>query len=208
MVRQELERIAAQRPATRVLLDEDFTVATLRRLLQAEPFDQLHIASHAELQTKEGSPARIYTANDDLTLSDLALTARTSSPQGLDLVVVSACRTALGDELSELGIAGLALQAGASSALGSLWTIDDAAATAFAVQFHRLLDLGYSKEKALQTTQAFFRRGDIHVKGNDIVNPNGEILVAGLSPADQARLGAGLQHPYFWAGMLLSGRPW
>jgi len=32
--------------------------------------------------------------------------------------------------------------------------------------------------------------------------------VAGLSPGDRLRLAEGLSHPYFWAGMTLSGSPW
>ena len=57
----------------------------------------------------------------------------------LDLIVLSACRTLLGDPDSELGFAGLALQAGARSAVGTLWYVDDVVTSAFFVQFYRLL---------------------------------------------------------------------
>ena len=50
--------------------------------------------------------------------------------------------------------------------------------------------------------------GQIKVHGNRIVNWNGDVLIQGLSRADQARLNTGLDHPYFWAGAILSGRPW
>lgn len=208
MVPQELQRIAALRPDSRIMLDDEFTVKALRDALQSGSVGHLHIASHAELQTKDGRPARIFTSSGELLLKDLAIPAQPSPSHSPDLVMVSACRTALGDELSELGIAGLALQAGATSAIGTLWLIDDAVATAFAVQFHRLLHLGIAKDKALQMTQEAFRRGAIQVRGDQIIDSNGDSLVGGLSVSEQARLGPGLQHPYYWAGFVLSGRPW
>ena len=43
----------------------------------------------------------------------------------VELLVLSACRTAVGDEDVKLGFAGLAVQAGAKSALASLWYVSD-----------------------------------------------------------------------------------
>ena len=114
----------------------------------------------------------------------------------------------MGDEKRELGIAGLALQAGASSAMGNLWYVDDVVAAAFSVAFHRALQQGLAKDQALQQTQQRFRQGLIRVRGDQIVNEYQETLISGLTSADQARLATTLRHPYFWAGMVLSGRPW
>jgi CHAT domain-containing protein len=124
------------------------------------------------------------------------------------LFVLNACRTAIGDEDQELGIAGLALQTGASSALGNLWYVDDAMSAAFSVQYHRALQRGLRKDQALQFTQGMFRRGEVRVRGADLVAADGEVLITGLSRADQLRLMKNNHHPYFWAGTILSGRPW
>ena len=117
------------------------------------------------------------------------------------------CRTAVGDEQRELGISGLALQAGASSALGNLWFVDDAVTAAFSVQFHRLLQQGWRKDQALQRTQALFRSGRIKLRGAELINDQGDVLIAGLPASDRARL-ASLADPYYWAGAVLTGRPW
>jgi CHAT domain-containing protein len=133
---------------------------------------------------------------------------RNGQAEPMSLFVLNACRTAVGNEDRELGISGLALQAGASSAMGNLWFVDDVVAAAFSVQFHRALEQGLSKDLALQQTQQRFRQGRIRVRGDQIVNDNQQTLISGLTPADQARLGNDLRHPYFWAGMVLTGRPW
>jgi CHAT domain-containing protein len=126
----------------------------------------------------------------------------------MNLFVLNACRTAIGDEQRELGIAGLALQAGARSALGNLWYVDDVATAAFSLQFHRNLQQGFRKDQALRETQLQFRRGSIRVAADRIVNARNETLIAGLSRAEQLQLDAALRHPYYWAGAILSGSPW
>ena len=79
---------------------------------------------------------------------------------------------------------------------------------AFSVQVHRSLQLGLAKDEALRQTQLLFRQGRISVRGPVIADDRGEVLISGLSRADQARLGGRLADPYFWAGAVLSGRPW
>ena len=78
-----------------------------------------------------------------MSMAQFARLRRERQDQPLDLVVLSACRTILGDEDSELGFAGLALQAGARSAIGTLWYVDDVVTSAFFVQFYRFLDQGF-----------------------------------------------------------------
>jgi CHAT domain-containing protein len=72
----------------------------------------------------------------------------------LELLVLSACDTAAGDERAALGLAGVAIGAGARSALGSLWAIADVAATDLVLEFYRQLeDPSVSKAMALQRAQ-------------------------------------------------------
>jgi CHAT domain-containing protein len=208
MARQELEHIAALLPGSPILLDDDFSLGNLRGKLKLPTVSRLHLATHADFRVDDSQSARLYTASGELKLSELGRDLQSRANQGLDLVVLSACRTALGDEDRELGIAGLALQTGSASALGTLWYVDDAAAAAFSIQFHHFLRQGLNKDQALQATQSQFRHGAVRVVSDQIVNAAGQPLVSGLSRADQARLEGGLGHPYYWAGMVLSGRPW
>jgi CHAT domain-containing protein len=208
MAEQELRRLAALHPDALVLLDAAFQSRTLIEKSRERPVDILHLATHADFASQRADGARIYTSDGTLSLTELGRQLRNGQAEPMSLFVLNACRTAVGNEDRELGIAGLALQAGASSAMGNLWFVDDVVAAAFSVQFHHALEQGLSKDQALQQTQQRFRQGRIRVQGDQIVNENQETLISGLNPADQARLGSDLRHPYFWAGMVLTGRPW
>ena len=126
----------------------------------------------------------------------------------LDLVVLSACRTLLGDQESELGFAGLALQAGARSAVGTLWYVDDVVTSAFFVQFYRLLDQGLPKAEALQRTRQLFVTGLIRLEGDQVIGPDELPLLTDLTPGQRRRISAGVQNPFFWSGIELIGSPW
>lgn len=126
----------------------------------------------------------------------------------LDLFSLSACRTALGNQDSELGFSGLALQSGARSALGTLWYVDDVAAAAFFIQFYRYLDRGWPKAEALQRTREAFIDGQVRLQGDQLLGPGTQPLLADLTLAEQRRVSRGLQHPFYWAGIELLGTPW
>ena len=57
----------------------------------------------------------------------------------MELLTLSACDTAAGDDRAALGLAGIAIKAGASSALATLWHINDQATSELAVEFYRQL---------------------------------------------------------------------
>ncbi|MFP6640671.1 MAG: CHAT domain-containing protein, partial [Myxococcota bacterium] len=74
--------------------------------------------------------------------------------QSLELLTLSACETAQGDQLAALGLSGVAVQAGARSALGTLWSVDDpATALLVGVFYQALLEPGVSKAEALRRSQ-------------------------------------------------------
>ncbi len=208
LVRQELANLAAEHSSD-LLLDQAFNERALFQKASLGKYQQVHLATHAEFSPGSPSLARIYTATGDLNLADLGRRLR-QGPTGtdLDLVSLSACRTALGDAQSELGLVGLALRTGSRSALGSLWFVDDAATAAFFVAYYRQLALGLPKDEALRTTRLALRQGAIQLKGDRLIDADAKTLVSGLSAGDQLRLAKGLRHPYFWAGIVLSGSPW
>src|SRR5947209_17193390 len=74
--------------------------------------------------------------------------------KALELLILSACRTAAGDDRAALGLAGVAIKAGARSALASLWFISDEASSDVVIDFYeRLKNSALSKAKALQQAQ-------------------------------------------------------
>jgi len=206
LVRQELQGIAAGEPAD-VLLDEQFSEAELNSRLRSTAYERIHLATHAEFTPDRAPPlGRIHTSTGELNL--FRLRDGQNPPSGLDLVSLSACRTALGDEQSELGLLGMALKIGGRSGLGTLWTADDAGNAAFFIQFYRYLHEGLSKDLALQATRQDFQTGGIRVAGADLIGPDGRVLIHNLSRGEQARYTEGLSHPYYWAGVVLTGSPW
>ena len=126
----------------------------------------------------------------------------------LDLVVFSACRTALGDANAELGFSGLALQAGARSAVGTLWYVDDVVTSAYFVQMYLFLDQGIPKAEAMQLTRQAFVRNLVRLEGDQVLGVNDQPLLLNLTPSQQRRLSAGVDNPFFWAGIELMGSPW
>jgi CHAT domain-containing protein len=213
MVPKELAALANEQSAT-LLMDEQFTVDALRQLALQDRFRRLHIATHAEFQPGQDDSAKLYTDRDSMNLTTLRTLLRTrASDRPMDLITLSACKTALGDEQSELGFVGMALLAGSRSAIGSLWEVDDAGSAAFFIQFYRYLRSGLAKDQALQATSRAFRHGLVRLEGDQLIGPsvsNGgeDGLLRVESPEDRRRLSHGLHHPHFWAGMVLTGSPW
>ena len=99
-----------------------------------------------------------------------------------DLIVLSACQTALGDTDAANGFAGLALKAGVPSAIGTLWSINDQSTTSLMTGFYSELPNSRTKAQALQTAQVAAIRGS-----------NGSVA---------------MKEPYYWAGFSLLSTPW
>ncbi len=153
-VASELEGVRRVQGGT-ALLDRAFLRPRFARELRDVDYGVVHIASHGEFG---GDPSRTFVLAYDgrLDLDDLENSiklARFRDP-GLELLVLSACQTAAGDDRAALGLAGLALKAGARSALATLWFISDEASGTLAVEFYRQLRGGApSKAQALQAAQ-------------------------------------------------------
>ncbi len=206
LVPQEVNRVEGAKGET--YLNRAFTPELLLAKAGDPNVNRLHVATHAEFLPGGPAKARLFTGTEPLSLASFASLRQRRSGVLLDLIALSACRTALGDRDSELGFAGLALQAGSRSAIGTLWYVDDVATSAFFVQFYRYLDAGLPKAEALEATRSAMAQGRIRLVSDHIVGPRGDILLDNLTPAQQRRIGAGMRHPFFWAGVTLLGTPW
>ena len=206
MVPQELNRVT---PVTKSdhFLNESFTPSVLLNAAANPAIRRIHLATHAEFLPGGPAKSKLYTGTTPLSFAEFAALRQRRRESPLDLFTLSACRTALGDPQSELGFAGLALQAGARTAVGTLWYVDDVATSAFFVQFYRYLDLGLPKAEALQATRRAFASGLVQLEANRLIGDGGE-LVGNLSNDQRVPLVEGLRHPYFWAGVTMLGSPW
>lgn len=150
---EELKVIEARLGAD-PLQDQNFTRDSFSAALGSQAPSIVHVATHGKF---DADPRKSFLLAYDglITLNDLEMAlAGGSRTNNVDLLVLSACETAVGDERAALGLAGIALKAGANSALASLWSISDAATVRLIDGFYdALLEPGTSKAHALQVAQ-------------------------------------------------------
>lgn len=175
-VKEEVDAIA-RIVGGRKMLDEAFTVAGFQAAARSGDYTLVHIASHG---TFGGSADTSYImAFDDLlTMGRLqaVLQGENVRRNPIELLSLSACQTAEGDDRSPLGISGAAVKARAKSVLGTLWPVEDNAARTVMERFYETLSREHvSKVRALQKAQV-------------------ELLGARAT-----------SHPFFWAPFVLIG---
>ncbi|MDY6938278.1 MAG: CHAT domain-containing protein [Cyanobacteriota bacterium] len=163
-VQSEIEGLKQIVPGSTGLLDAEFTLARLERELNERAYPVLHLATHAQfgidsrktfLVTGEVNRENGQAYNKPLTLNRLyqLIQSTENRDRPLELLTLTACETAVGSDRDALGIAGVALQAGARSALATLWQVDDRTTAETIVRFYQYLRDGKSKAEALQATQ-------------------------------------------------------
>ncbi len=205
----ELSQIARQLWPGEIFLNDDFTEENLQSQLSESRFGIVHLATHADF--KEGEPSQSYIQlwDSQLTLNNIHLLELDASSVGL--LVLSACKTAIGNLDAEKGFAGLAIQSGVPSALASLWYVSDLGTLALMSEFYDRFKVegenapSLLKAEALQQAQLAMLRGQVRLEQGNLVSDRGEIPL----PQELAELtGENLSHPYFWAGFTLIGSPW
>ena len=138
-----------------MLLNEQFRVAALEQNLRQERFSILHIASHGQFG-RDVDRTFVLTFDGRLTMDrlDQMVSLFKTRQEPLELLTLSACETAAGDDRAALGLAGVAVKAGARSALATLWYINDQASAKLIAEFYRQLqDPSISRAVALQRAQ-------------------------------------------------------
>ena len=207
LVPQELDRIGADANKD-LFLNKEFTPDRFLEKAGESTYNQLHVATHAEFKPGGPNASQLHSGIGPISMGELAKLRKERQGVPLDLVVFSACRTALGDADAELGFSGLALQAGARSAVGTLWYVDDVVTSAYFVLMYRYLDQGIPKAEAMQLTRQAFARNLVRLDGDRLLGVNDQPLLLNLTPSQQRRVSSGVNNPFFWAGIELMGSPW
>ena len=137
------------------LLNAEFLTPRLEKELRDHPYGILHIATHGWFAA-DTTQSYLLTYNGKITIDELdrliGLFRYRKDP--LELLTLSACQTGIGDDRSALGLAGVAIKAGARSALATLWFINDEASATLVSEFYRQLrNPAQSKAQALQQAQ-------------------------------------------------------
>jgi CHAT domain-containing protein len=189
-------------------LNEQFTLDNFKALNRQQHFNIIHLATHGEFQPGDLSNSYIQFWNSKLSLvqlrkvsQELGWNAANTVP--VELLVLSACRTALGDEQAELGFAGLAVNAGVKSALASLWYISDAGTLALMNEFYTQLSVTGNKVEALRQAQLAMLKGQVRLEGGLLRGSDLQLIP--LPPKIAALGNLNLSHPYFWSAFTLIG---
>ncbi|MFN6478929.1 CHAT domain-containing protein [Nostoc sp. DedQUE07] len=198
----ELSTLVSKLWQGKLLLDKQATLKNLKTIRRQQPFGIIHMATHANFATGALNNSYIQLWEDKLRLNQLRQ-LRLNEPE-VEMLVLSACRTALGDKESELGFAGLAVLAGVKTSVASLWSVNDAGTAALMTKFYENLKTTPIKAEALRQAQVAMLKGQIYVKDGQVQGLGG---VGNLPlPADSAD--ESLMHPYYWAGFTMVGNPW
>jgi len=176
-VELELSKISDQVPSE-MLFNQEFTTNTLKQEIGAIPFPVIHLATHGQFSS-EVEDTFILTWEGQVNVNDLdqLLQVRErEDSQPIELLVLSACQTATGDQRAALGLAGVAVRSGARSTLATLWSVRDESTAQLMAEFYQYLTQAEnSKAESLRQAQLSILK-----------NPDYE-------------------HPYYWAPFVLVG---
>jgi CHAT domain-containing protein len=137
------------------LLDENFTTKILEKTINDQPFRVVHLATHGQFSSK-AKDTFILTVDGRINVSELDSLLKSREQkrtEPIELLVLSACETAAGDNRAALGLAGVAIRSGARSTLASLWQIGDDSTASFIREFYSELITGKTTAEALRLSQ-------------------------------------------------------
>lgn len=152
-VAMELDYIHSQYGGT-ILKDSDFRLTTMAQTMEDTHYRIVHIASHGQFD-QNPNKTFVLTYDNKLTMDLLEryISIGKFRDEPVELLTLSACQTAVGDDRAALGLAGVAVKAGARSALASLWFINDQSSSHLVRNFYQQLKMHQTKAGALQKAQ-------------------------------------------------------
>jgi CHAT domain-containing protein len=186
-VPEELDQIEQAFPKSQLLLNREFTATNLQNRIAASTFPVVHLATHGLFSSNPENTFIITGDRGSISINQLSQLLSTGNTKTPELLVLSACETATGDERAILGLAGVAVRSGARSTLATLWSVGDASTAQLMGQFYQQLkNPGVKKLAALRDAQ--------------------------LSLLESLRVRPPFQqlqdtppHPYYWAPYVLVG---
>ncbi len=148
-VKTELENIS-EIVGGEAYLDDLFNLKKFNQALKSQEYTILHIASHGKFSSFENS--FIQTGTGLLSLEQLEQFLQTRKAP-LNLLTLSACQTAVGNDRSILGIAGVAIRSNIPSVLGTFWFVNDSTTSELMINFYRIWNNQSSPLESLRQAQ-------------------------------------------------------
>ncbi|AUB43196.1 Tetratricopeptide (plasmid) [Nostoc flagelliforme CCNUN1] len=154
-VADEVNQATKLFPGSKKLFNKQFTDEGLKQELKQANYPIIHIATHGQFGTIPEDSFLVTGNNKKITITQLESDIRRFSggSEPMELLVLTACQTGVGDDRATLGMAGITVQAGVRSALASLWYVDDDFTKELVVKFYENLRSQMSKAEALKEAQ-------------------------------------------------------
>ncbi|MEH2264515.1 CHAT domain-containing protein [Nostoc sp.] len=164
-VESEVKQISKTVPSS-TLLNEQFTSQALANRVKSSSASIVHLATHGQFSSRL-EDTFLLTWDGEVNVKELSelLKNRGNEPaKAIELLVLSACDTAAGDDRAVLGLAGLAVKSGARSTIATLWPVKDKAAEMLMTYFYdQLRQPKITKAEALRQSQInTLRQTDFH----------------------------------------------
>ena len=155
-IQSEFDSISTAGVPITTLLDQAFTRKSLETEVNQAKFNILHLATHGQFSSR-AEDTFVLAADGPINVTQFDTFLRRQDEtrsQAIDLLVLSACQTAAGDNRATLGLAGAAVRAGARSTLASLWNIGDRSTAILMGEFYKeLASAKVTKAEALRRAQ-------------------------------------------------------
>ena len=138
-VNKEVSAVKEQFPKHKYLIDKDFIPQKFQQEIEQTTYPIVHIASHAQFGIIPEDTFIVTGENQKITISELenSLLNLRNRNDSVELLALTACETAVGDDRSTLGLAGVALKVGVKSAIASLWNVQDASTSKLVEEFYK-----------------------------------------------------------------------
>ncbi|MEO1447159.1 MAG: CHAT domain-containing protein, partial [Cyanobacteria bacterium J06635_11] len=114
--------------------------------------------------------------------------------------------TALGDRASEYGFAGFTVNAGADSALASLWPVNDEGTLGFMSQFYEQLGESSMLANSLRQAQISLLKGNVGIADGVVYSTENDAIAT--LPTLQESGQWDFSHPFYWSAFTMIGNPW
>ncbi|TAF52836.1 MAG: CHAT domain-containing protein, partial [Oscillatoriales cyanobacterium] len=201
----ELDSLVHYRRNGEIFLNEEFTRHNIIAERERNPYPIVHLATHGEFNS--GSPANSYIQLWDERVGLDEIRQLGWNEPVVELLVLSACQTALGDNEAEMGFAGLAVASGVKTAIASLWYVNDAATFMLMTELYNHLTTAPIKAEALRAAQLALLNGTVRIEDN-LLYADGVAEPIPLPESLSNLAGQDFSNPYYWSAFTAIGAPW
>jgi filamentous hemagglutinin family protein len=189
--------------AAQTTLNEETTLDALEAIQALDQPGVLHLATHATFDPYSPESSYIHLWDDPLSMKEFSELDWADSD--LELLILSACSTAMSSPNAELGFAGLAAASGVDATVGSLWQVSDIGTLALMSEFYAQLESTDLRFEALRKAQLALLNGETRIEDGNLQTSRGEVdLPDELGLPESAKL----DHPFFWSAFTMVGNPW